>query len=192
MLLPVLPLAPASHHLYMVGIPAAVMQGTFLVGLGRLIRKRFALLGRAEPHLTRAAVAVLLMAMVGASVLYGWCFLAGTAPEHQVVGDVLTLAESPASGDEIFFINLPLTAFWVSPAIETASGLQRLRAYVLTLADRPFIQTGRTVWDEQTRIEPLPGAPLAPSGLEDVRQAAGNHLLGNGLFEHFVLERRAR
>ena len=34
------------------------------------------------------------------------------------------------------------------------------------------IQTGRTVWDEQTRIEPLPGAPLAPSGLEDVRQAA--------------------
>jgi len=143
-MLPVLPLAPASHHLYMLGIPAAVMQGAFLVGLGRLIRKRFALLGRAEPHLTRAAVAVLFTVMVAGSILYGWCFLAGTAPEHQVVADVLTLAEPPASGDEIFFINLPLTAFWVSPAIETVSGLQRLQAYVLTPADRPFIQTART------------------------------------------------
>ena len=36
-----------------------------------------------------------------------------------------------------------------------------------------LIQTGRTVWDEQTRIESAPGAPLAESGLRDVQEAAG-------------------
>jgi len=34
------------------------------------------------------------------------------------------------------------------------------------------IQTGRTVWDEQARIESTPGAPLAESGQKDVQDAS--------------------
>jgi len=34
------------------------------------------------------------------------------------------------------------------------------------------IQAGRTVWDEQSRIDSAPGAPLAASGQKDVQDAA--------------------
>jgi len=34
------------------------------------------------------------------------------------------------------------------------------------------IQTGRTTWDDQTRVEPAPGAPLTASGQRDVQDAA--------------------
>jgi broad specificity phosphatase PhoE len=34
------------------------------------------------------------------------------------------------------------------------------------------IQTGRTTWDEQTRVESAPGAPLTASGQRDVQDAA--------------------
>ena len=34
------------------------------------------------------------------------------------------------------------------------------------------IQTGRTTWDEQTRIESAPGAPLTATGRQDVADAA--------------------
>lgn len=43
--------------------------------------------------------------------------------------------------------------------------------------DRPMarmyvIQTGRTVWDEQTRVESAPGAPLTEAGQQAVQDAA--------------------
>ncbi len=34
------------------------------------------------------------------------------------------------------------------------------------------IQTGRTTWDDQTRVESAPGAPLTASGRRDVQDAA--------------------
>ncbi len=35
------------------------------------------------------------------------------------------------------------------------------------------IQTGRTTWDEQSRVDSIPGAPLAPAGEQDVLAALG-------------------
>jgi broad specificity phosphatase PhoE len=40
------------------------------------------------------------------------------------------------------------------------------------MAKMYVIQTGRTVWDEQTRVESAPGAPLTQEGQQDVQEAA--------------------
>lgn len=42
------------------------------------------------------------------------------------------------------------------------------------------IQTGRTVWDEQTRVESAPGAPLTDTGRDDVRDALAG-LVGHAI-----------
>ena len=40
------------------------------------------------------------------------------------------------------------------------------------MAKMYVIQTGRTIWDEETRVESAPGAPLTAAGQNDVRDAA--------------------
>jgi len=156
--LPLLPVAPAAHHLYLPGVGAAVIYAAVLVGLWRIIKRRWRALDRAEPHLGRIAVGTWLTLATAGCVLFGWCYLAAAGAEDQVVEDVLELAEPPRSGDEVFFINLPIMSSWVTPAIETTyvrgrgqrdTGTYRLQGYVLTPSDEALMMV------RPTRVTPL-------------------------------------
>ncbi len=141
--LPILPVTPSPHHLYLPGVGAALLLTALLLGLWRAAHRALPVLDRAEPHLWRVAAGIGTTASVCACLIWGWIFILGISSEKQLVHDVLSQAHSVQPGDELFFINQPLIAGWPAPAIEVGSGgrLHGLKSYTLTLADTPLIMS---------------------------------------------------
>jgi hypothetical protein len=141
-LLPLLPVFPSPHHLYLPAVGSTILWTAALAGAWRWIaRRREGLQGRS--FLPAAMMTLLLVPVAAVSFVSGWVFVFSTAAEDEIVAEVLQHGESLRSGDELFFINLPIGASWVTPAIENGSGgrLRDLKGALLTVADEPQIMT---------------------------------------------------
>lgn len=141
---PSIGVALAPHHLYLPGVGAALLLTAVLVGLWRTMQRHLPLFRWKGAALTLGGL--LLVANLAACFVVGWLYINGTAAEDQVVADVLELSDPLQSGDELFFINLPLMCGWPGPAIETTARqrLRNLRTYALTLSDEVVMMTQPT------------------------------------------------
>ncbi len=142
MLLPLLPLFPSPHHLYLSGVGSMLLWTAALVGAWRWLAKRVPALAKGQPYTAVVAALVLLLPVAGFAWISGWVYLNSTAAEDEVVREVLR-DKSVHSGDQLLFINLPLAAPWITWAVENGSQgrLQDLTAAVLTVADMPAVMT---------------------------------------------------
>jgi hypothetical protein len=79
-----------------------------------------------------------------------WVLGSGARTEHYVCADVL--ANDPANYPkraQLFFINLPVSAAEVGPAIRLATDRTDLNFYPLTFAQEPFAQFGRFLIEQE-------------------------------------------
>lgn len=141
-LLPLLPVFPSPHHLYLPAVGSTILWTAALAGAWRWMARRWPGL-QSMPAVPAALTAALLVPVAVVSFGSAWVFVFSTAAEDEIVAEVLAHDESLRSGDELFFINLPISALWVTPAIENGSGgrLHDLKGAVLTVADEPQIMT---------------------------------------------------
>jgi len=132
-LLPLLAVFASPHHLYLPSVGAVLILGAALAKLAGA----FATPRRARAVRTLAAGAVVGVHAVGLPLLcwmFGWVYRAGTSVEDVVIAEVLSDPRPLKQGDHLFFINLPLLAYYIIPAIEAETGLADLAGTVLTFS----------------------------------------------------------
>lgn len=128
---PVMAVFASPHHLYLPGASVPVL---FAASVGALAGpvgavRRLACL--------RRRLAIGMTAILGATLcLLAWCmgftFSRGVLTEDLVVRDVVAADRPLRPGDHLFFINLPVLAYYVVPAIEEELEIDGLRGHVLT------------------------------------------------------------
>lgn len=133
-LLPVGAIFASPHHLYLPGVAMAVMTAAGLAMLAGLWQRRQGRPGRARRLAATVALAIVGLTAALLCWAYGWVFRAATSVEDLVVAEVIDHGRPLRDGDKLFFINLPLIAYYATPAIEQASGRRNLRGYVLTVS----------------------------------------------------------
>ncbi len=133
MFLPVMPVFASPHHIYLPGVGMVLIVAAALrlpAGL-RLPPGAFARAARAAGH---AVLAVLLAVTGTLTWCMGFAFVKGTLAEDLFIRDVVCCGDPPREGDELFFINMPVLAYYCIPAMRQQLGLRDLRGHVLTFA----------------------------------------------------------
>ncbi len=131
---PTLPVFASSHHLYLPSVGAILLLSAGLAALGGLIP-------RGEPKIARprhvVAAVVLSLHGIGLGLMTwatGFAYLRGTLVEDIVIKDVIERGPTLQEGDHLFFINMPLLAYYAIPALETELGIDNLYGHVLTFS----------------------------------------------------------
>lgn len=133
-LAPVLPVFSASHHLY---LPSPGMAILFTAGLAMLG-------GAINPHLPRLLQVQRVAATLFITALFvclgflnwmaGFTFNRGILAEQLLINDVRERGPELQDGDHLFFINLPLTAYYAIPALKEQTGLKEIHGHTLIFA----------------------------------------------------------
>lgn len=131
---PLLPVFASSHHLYLPSVGMVLLVTAGLAALGGILRP-----AGLPPPKAQAAVCglVLLLHAVGLGLLTwagGFIYRAGTLTEDILIEDVLERGRPLRDGDHLFFINMPLLAYYAVPAIEEQIGVKNLHGHVLTFS----------------------------------------------------------
>ena len=151
---PVIPVFASSHHLYLPGVAAALLMAA---GLGALGGLRLPWGGRA-PRPARwfcgLLIVVHVVALVTLTRAMGFAYSRGTLAEDLLVDDVVRRGRPIAEGDHLFFINIPVTAYYAVPAIKARLGLEELHGHVLTFSpDLLRMESpGEVEWQDRHRI----------------------------------------
>lgn len=133
-LAPLLPVFASPHHLYLPGVGMPLLA---TAGLAALFGRRYApgqRGARLRMYVCTACLTVLVGALGGLTWSTGFAYIRGTLAEDLVARDVVQRDRPRAEGEHLFFINLPVLAYYVVPAIEQELGFRDLRGHVLTFA----------------------------------------------------------
>ena len=133
-LAPVIPVFASSHHLYLPGIGAVLLMTAGLAGLGGVLRAP----DRRPFFLTRW----LCVGLLGAQAIFlpaftwaqGFAYSRGTLVEDIMVDQIIRHHRPLKNGDELVFINMPVIAYYIVPALKARLGLNELYGHVLTFS----------------------------------------------------------
>lgn len=142
---PTLPVFASSHHLYLPGVGAVLLLTAGLAAAAGLPREAAAHRVSEPIHpqnrrnaARRALVASFSVLLIAGLTLMTWAsgfaYLAGTRAEDLFVRDVISRGRPLKDGDHLFFINMPLVAYYAVPAIEAQTGRQGLKGHLLTFS----------------------------------------------------------
>ena len=174
---PTLPVFASSHHLYLPGVGAVLLLTAGLAALGGLLRKAGPL-----PRIRKIGFGAILAAQAAGLTLMTWgsgfAFRAGTRAEDVFVREVIDRARPLRDGDHLFFINMPLLAYYAVPAIEAETGRKDLQGHMLTFSpDLMKMESPGSVeiiGDRQIRVR----APAGRAYFEGITGAALLEVLG--------------
>jgi hypothetical protein len=129
---PVMPVFASSHHLYLPCLGMALLASAGLAALGGLWRENNKPLPKLQLVLCVLLLAAHAAGLTTMTLLFGYTYRAGTAVEDMVVDDILRRGKPLKDGDHLFFINMPLLAYYAVPAIENQTGVRHLHGHVLS------------------------------------------------------------
>ncbi len=132
--LPLIPLLASPYHLYLPGVGAVLWLTAGLAALGGVPWH----LGK-QPKPLHVAICAVSFLLLGTGLgLVCWAssftFRTGTLTEDILVNDVVRRGPPLRSGDDLFFINMPMLVYYAGPATETQTGVRPLHAHVLTFS----------------------------------------------------------
>ncbi|MBI4581336.1 MAG: hypothetical protein HY718_16665, partial [Planctomycetes bacterium] len=131
---PMMPVFASPHHLYLPSLGMVVLVTAGLAAITGSAAKTQVRLRR-----LRAAVSWSLILVVGAALALaawgmGFVCARGVLSEDLLVRDVLRQNRPLRDGDHLFFINLPVLAYYAVPAIEYELGYRDLHGHVLVFS----------------------------------------------------------
>lgn len=171
---PVLPVFASSHHLYLPSVGAILLITAGLALVDDLIP-----LGRRRIRKRRPVPAAIVLGLhgVGLGLLTwatGFAYVRGTIPEDLLIRDVIERGPRLDNGDHLFFINIPIIAYYGTTALQTQLELDDLHGHVLTFSTR------LTRMDRASEVEVIDAYTLrvrAPEGESYFEGVAGRTLL---------------
>jgi hypothetical protein len=153
---PMLPVFASSHHLYLPSVGMVLLVTAGLAALGGLNRTQNfrarsdrednagnaqAVVATPSPRIPKPQLVlcgvVLLAHALGLSVFtwsQGFAYRAGTMTEDILIREVLQHGRPLHDGDDLYFINMSMLAYYAIPAIEAETGRQNLHGHVLTFS----------------------------------------------------------
>lgn len=150
MMLPLLPVFSSPHHLYLPSVGFAVILACALGMAGGCFLRHGEQLQFSRKTLTAVIVGLHAVGLTFGCWAMGWVYRASTGIEDLVLRDVRDVIARPIrDGDHLFFINIPMMAYYVVPALEQDTGLRDLKGHALTFSPNPLLM------DQPCRVEAL-------------------------------------
>jgi hypothetical protein len=180
----VLPVFASAHHLYLPSVGASLMLAALLALLAGYRRTADRPAGALRRWTVGAMIAALGCGLGVVSWSIGFVFVRGTIVED-VVTDEVQSGRPLHEGDHLFFINMPVTAYYAVPALRETLGMDELYGHALTFS--PDLLVTRT----PSRIERVDEDTLrvhAPDGSPYFAGVTGNTLLQVMQLEEAVRE----
>ncbi len=145
---PTIPIYASAHHLYLPSIGGVLLITTLIALVGGLARPASRPLGRLRKALVVSMIAAHAVGLSTLTLWRGYLFGAATIAENLVIDDVVKRTTRPInSGDHLFFINLPVMAYYAPCAVRVKQDLSSLNGHVLAYA--PYL----TRMDAPARLE---------------------------------------
>ncbi|HOW19285.1 MAG TPA: hypothetical protein PLC79_09630, partial [Phycisphaerae bacterium] len=166
-LVPLLPVFASMHHLYLPSVGAVCLLAAGLAALAGPA-------GGPRRAVAWVLAGVNVAVLAGFTWGFGRTYIGATRVEDLVVRDVIENGRPLRDGDHLFFINLPMLAYYAIPAIENATGLHDLHGHVLTVS--PWLLR----MEEPAALKRLDDRTIeltAPPGAEYFGGIAGRTLL---------------
>lgn len=134
LIVPVMPVFASSHHLYLPSVGAVLLITAAIALLGGVVRVDGVSKPRRRPVLCGIVLALHGFGLGLLTWACGFAYVRGTVAEDIVIDDVVRRGPALEPGDRLFFINLPILAYYAVPAIEQEAGIRGLHGHVLTFA----------------------------------------------------------
>jgi hypothetical protein len=169
---PIMLVFASPHHLYLPSLGFVLLLSAMLAAIAGGEGARWP-----RPRAVACSALVLVLAL-GLAVMawaMGFAYARGVLSEDLTVRDVRRNTRQLRDGDHLFFINLPMLAYYAIPAIEQELGFHDLHGHVLVFA--PDLMCA----EAPTRVEALDRHRLrviAPAGKRYLSGVTGNMLLG--------------
>jgi len=133
-LAPVMPVFASSHHLYLPGVGMALLTTAGLAALRGILPLPHRRLPRVLRATSTALIATHAIILPAYTWSLGFAYTRGTLVEDMLIRDVITRGRPLHNGDHLFFVNMPLLAYYAVPAIKERLGLTELYGHALTFA----------------------------------------------------------
>jgi hypothetical protein len=130
---PLLPVFASSHHLYLPSVGVALLGAAFFAALDGILRTKDEPAGSGQRIAARTLAALYIAGIGALTWTTAFCYERAPLTEDLLVEDVLQRGSKVEDGDHLFFINMPLLAYCVGPAIENETGLD-VTAHALTFS----------------------------------------------------------
>ncbi len=148
MMLPLLPVFSSPHHLYVPSIGSSIVLAILAHQAAGGSQGAAAWALQLRRRVCAAGATTLVLALAFSCWSMGWVYRSSTGIEDLVINDVRQLDGRPLhDGDHLFFLNIPMMAYYVVPAIEEQTGLRELKGHALTFSPSPLLM------DESCRVE---------------------------------------
>lgn len=130
----VIPVFASSHHLYLPGLGMVLILTAGLAALAGHWRQACHRVPRWRRWSCRGFVGTLAIGLTLVTWALGFTFNRGTIVEDILIDDVIHRGRSIRDGDHLYFINMPVIAYYAIPAIKAQLGLETLYGHVLTFS----------------------------------------------------------
>ena len=131
---PVLMLFASPHHLYLPSVGGVLMVAAFWAWALGEFRDKPVANTRARAVVAVVIIAVHAIVLPGTCRAFGWVYRTATEVEDILINEVVDLTPDIQDGDKLFFINIPMMAYYAIPAIEAETGVRDLRGYAMTFS----------------------------------------------------------
>ena len=151
-LLPVLPVFASTHHLYLPSVGFVLLLTFVLARLAGRFADSTEVVRPIRRYTATLLIGLHLVGFAFGSWAFGWAYRYGTSAEDLVVEDIVASGRSIKPGDHLYFVNLPMLAYYTVPALEERLNVRPLYGHVLTFSpDIVHPETPTTLTQPDTR-----------------------------------------
>jgi hypothetical protein len=143
---PIMLVFASPHHLYLPALGMVLPATAGLAAIAGHHRNSPVRLARLRYVLSSVVLLAGTLAIAGLTWCMEFTYVRGVLSEDLVVRDVLRQDRPLRDGDHLFFINLPVLAYYAVPAIEEELNYRSLRGHVLVFSpDLVYMESPSTV-----------------------------------------------
>jgi hypothetical protein len=124
----------SPHHLYLPSLGMVLLVTSGLAALAGPVTSGAGWLARSRAVAVSCATVVVMLGVGGMTWCMGYTYVRGVLSEDLLVREVLRQDRPLRDGDHLFFINMPVLAYYAIPAIQQELGYKNLRGHVLVFS----------------------------------------------------------
>lgn len=131
---PIMLVFASPHHLYLPSLGMVLLATAGLAALAGPATAVSTMMVRLRATAAGVVAAVALLVVGGMTWCMGYTYVRGVLSEDLLVREVLRQDRPLRDGDHLFFINMPMLAYYAIPAIQQELGYHKLQGHVLVFS----------------------------------------------------------
>jgi hypothetical protein len=129
---PTVPIYASAHHLYLPSVAGVLLITTIMALIGGVTLSKAKRLSSLRKVILISMIIVHVVGLSTLTLWRGYLFGTMTLTEDVIINDVITRSPEPVkSGDHLFFIDMPVLAYYTPCAVRNERNLSSLNGHVL-------------------------------------------------------------